>query len=106
MAGRPLGLYSNAPTILLLVETGPKPDITRTDPNAGELTVHQQTGKAGADAEPRAAAATESQQVSEGGAGARREVRACQRRHGVRAWICTWVKDHCGMELGRGTKLG
>lgn len=72
MAGRPLGLYSNAPTILLLVETGSKPDITHKDPNAGELTIHQQAGKTGADAEPQAAAATESQQVSEGGAGAKR----------------------------------
>lgn len=97
MAGRPLGLYSNAPTILLLVETGPKPDITH---NAGELTAHQQAGKTGADAEPRAAAATKSQQVSEGGAGARREARAPQHRDGAGAWICTWVKEHCGMELG------
>lgn len=72
MAGRPLGLYSNAPTILLLVETGSKPDITHKDPNVGELTIHQQAGKTGADAEPRAAAATESQQVSESRAGAKR----------------------------------
>lgn len=90
MAGRPLGLYCNAPTILLLVETGPKPDITHTDPNAGELTGHQQAGKTGADAEPRAAAATESQQVSEGGAGARREVGARRCQDGAGVWICTW----------------
>lgn len=55
---------THIPTNLLLIGTGPKPDVTHEDPNAGELTVHQQAGEADADAEPRAAAAAGPQQVS------------------------------------------
>lgn len=94
------------PQTSCFVGTGPQPDITHEDPNAGELTVHQQAGETDAHAEPRAAAAAESQQVSRAGLELGREAGGGQCRHGTGAWICTGVKDHCGMDLGLGTRLG
>lgn len=60
----PWAYIAHIPTNLLLIGTGPKPDIAHEDPNAGELTVHQQAGETDADAEPRAASAAGPQQVS------------------------------------------
>jgi hypothetical protein len=81
---------AHIPTNLLLIGTGPKPDIAHEDPNAGELTVHQQAGAADADAEPRAAAAAGSQQVSQDRTRAAERGWTCQ----VSGWA--WVNDTVG----------